>query len=137
MKPFEIVKKFPKTELASKKIELSSIQQLKAGNKELTKFKVKIEKASAKGKVMAAKLKALTDEGSDIHNNLYEMGNSVSTAIAAAEKTLSVFAKQAEALGVKPSSIPEYADLDVNIAKMSRLRKESLQAMEGLSYRRY
>mgnify|MGYP005659034115 CR=1 FL=1 len=119
------------------KIELSSIQQLKARNKELTKFKVKIEKASAKGKVMAEKLLALTKAGDDLNNNLYEMGLQVETATADAEKTLSVFAKQAEALGVKPSSIPEYADLDVNIAKMSSLHKESLQAMEGLSYRRY
>ena len=137
MKSFEIVKKFPKTELSSKKIEFSSIQRLKAGNKELTKFKVKIEKASAKGKVMAEKLLALTNAGADLNNTLYEMGNSVSTAIVDAEETLSEFAKQAAALGLKPSSIPEYADLDVNIAKMSRLRKESLQAMEGLSYRRY
>lgn len=121
MKSFEIVKKFPKTELASKKIELGITDEVEFGIKS---FNDKYKKLDNLLDNYYKKIISLETEFSPISKLYTEFDSTIKDL----KKNNDVYAKLAKDLGVNKNELPLYKNAEVALKRANDMVSEFFEA---------
>ena len=136
MKPFEIVKKFPKTELASKKIELGLVDDLEKSIEKLSNLRDSSYGLNKDVLTLQQKLKPLLQDKKEYTEVLKGNEPFVKKAEANIKKTFNELSKSAAELGISVNKLPVYKKYETSknlLKEIDGFNKDANSILEKLN----